>query len=157
MTSRSSNEPIQIITWQCPHCLSEYDDYEQALACSRHPRVEPKYKVGDTVYVPLNHPADGGKLFAQVTVTEILDHVSTPFRNPVVESDYHQPLYVLSRLVQIGKSTWIGQAPSWQDEYEDHRNQYRPAPQGNLYQMGDSFNLFRGRGVITPELVTTDF
>ena len=153
----TSNKPIQIITWQCPHCLSEYDDYEQALACSRHPRVEPKYKVGDTVYVPLNYPADGGKLFAQVTVTEILDHVSTPFRNPAVENDYHQPLYVLSRLVQIGKSTWIGQAPSWQDEYEDHRNQYRPAPQSNLYQMGDSFNLFRGRGVITPELVTTDF
>ncbi len=153
----TNNEPIQVITWQCPHCLNEYDDYEQAITCSRHPRVEPSYEVGDTVYVPLNYPADGGKLFAQVTVTQILDHVSAPFRCPSTEDDYHQPLYVLSRLVQTGKSTWIGQAPSWEDKYEYHRERYHPAPQDELYQMGDLFDLFRGRGVITPELVTTNF
>ena len=59
----SFQRPIKIVnvTWQCPHCLTEYDDYQVAEACSRHPRVEPKYKVGDTVYVPLRYPTDDGK------------------------------------------------------------------------------------------------
>lgn len=157
MTNMTSNEPIQIITWQCPHCLSEYDDYEQALACSRHPRVEPKYKVGDTVYVPLRYATDDGKKLAQVTVAQILDEVSPPSRDPLTSKGYHQPLYVLSRIVPSGKGVWIGEAPSWRDEYEDHRNKYRPAPQNWLYQMGDKFQSFLDEGVVVPELVTTDF
>ncbi len=153
----TNNEPIQIITWQCPHCLSEYYDYDEALACSRHPRIDQKYKVGDTVYVPLRYATDDGKRLAQVTVTQILDEVSAPFRSPLTDRDYHQPLYVLSRVVPAGKGVWIGEAPSWQDEYEDHRRSYRPAPQNRLYQMGEKFESFLDEGVVTPDLVTTDF
>ena len=153
------NEPIQIITWQCPHCLSEYDDYEEALVCSRHPRVAPRYKVGDTVYVPLRYATKDGKRLAQVTVTQILDKVSTPFHSPSTDDDYHQPLYVLSRTVPVSDGVRIGEPPRGWDKYlgEDYRNSYRPAPQYWLYQMGDKLESFLDEGVVTPDLVTTDF
>lgn len=153
----SGTDPIQLTTWQCPHCLSVYDDHDQALACASYPRIGPKYKVGDTVYVPLYHTTRDGKKFAQVTVTQVLDRVSAPSLDPDACSGYHQPLYVLSQLVKSGKDTWVGQAPSWQDRYEDHRNQYRPAPQDQLLQMGEVFEGFSDRPVVTPESVTMDF
>lgn len=97
------------------------------------------------------------KKLAQVTVTKILDEVSAPSGHPLAAKGYHQPLYVLSRIVPSGKGVWIGQNPSWQDVYEDHRQQYRPAPQNWLYQMGERFECWLSEGAVTADLVTTNF
>ena len=129
-----SIEPIMKVTWLCPHCLTEYEDEQDVIACSNTPIVPAKFKEGDTVYVRLYYPEDG-KLFAEVQVKEVLDDFSSPgLLGPQHDGDFHQPLYVLSHTVRHYKDAWIGGDPrGWtKDQY------LRPARQDQLLQMGES-------------------
>ncbi len=112
--------------YECEVCGKQYSKASECDFCEKQPVNEPKFKIGDEVYVKQRYPDDRDKPFVAVTVVGV----------GVVG---HAQRYQLSHFVEFGKGMWIGGRVSgpWTHPSPDEFESHDPAYEGRLRQIGD--------------------
>jgi hypothetical protein len=125
----------------CEVCEEEFDLLERAERCESTKLNEPKFKVGDKVYLVPRYASTEKKPFVERTVTK-------------VKQWGHQNGYELNETVQVSKDSYAGCFPLYQQDSA------RPAIESDFYIFGKSafvYNNFLTEKEVLCSQETVDF
>ena len=104
--------------------------------------TEPRYKVGDTVYVRVRYPNNIRKPFVKGVIEEVypvITEADLSSKNTQKRASGHQTEYALDRPVKVGKDLDIGyKKSSW---FVGDFHMY-PAKESYLHLIGDSLDCY---------------